>query len=284
MYNKVVYFFIFFILLYLQTMEKTVKLLKMRTELKDSVNYFLFESNEEIFMNDLINKEIEIEWQKKIECVSCGNSTNKSFAQGYCYPCFVSVPETAPCILRPELCEAQNGIARDIVWSQKNCLTDHYVYLALTSGLKVGVTRASQIPTRWMDQGAVKAVKLAKTPNRYKAGMIETQLKKYISDRTSWQKMLKNDIDMDIDLSEKKKEIEKLITGKYQQFTEADNTVVEINYPVINFPQKVKSINLEKSISFKGILTGIKGQYLIFEDGSVINIRKYGGYIVNLKW
>lgn len=265
-------------------MEKTVKLLKMRTELNDSVNYFLSGLNEEIFMNDLTGKEFEIEWQEKIECINCGNNTKKSFAQGYCYPCFISVPETAPCILRPELCEAQNGIARDMEWSKKNCLTDHYVYLALTSGLKVGVTRSNQIPTRWMDQGAIKAVKLAKTPNRYTAGMIETQLKKYISDRTSWQKMLKNEVETDIDLLKKKKEIGELIDPEYQKYIEADNTVFEIYYPVIKYPQKVKSINLEKLIRFKGILTGIKGQYLIFEDGNVINIRKYGGYIVNIKW
>lgn len=264
-------------------MEKLVKLLKMRTELMSSVNYFLLGSNEEILMNDLIGKEIELEWQKKIECVSCGNKTNKSFAQGYCYPCFVSVPETAPCILRPELCEAHKGIARDIVWSQENCLTDHYVYLALTSGLKVGVTRAGQIPTRWIDQGAVKAVKLAKPPNRYLAGMIETQLKKYISDRTSWQRMLKNEVDFTIDLLIKKKEVEKLIDEEYKQYIEPDNTIFEINYPVLQYPQKVKSINLDKLISFRGNLTGIKGQYLIFEDQSVINIRKYGGYIVNIK-
>ena len=188
-------------------MEKTVKLLKMRTELKYSVNYFLSGSNEEIFMNGLIGKEFEIVWQEKIECVACGNSTKKSFAQGHCYPCFISVPETAPCILRPELCEAHKGIARDIEWSQKNCLTDHYVYLALTSGLKVGVTRSSQIPARWMDQGAIKAIKLAKTPNRYTSGMIETQLKKHISDRTSWQKMLKNGVNTEIDLLKKTTEI-----------------------------------------------------------------------------
>ncbi|MCD4794443.1 MAG: DUF2797 domain-containing protein [Bacteroidales bacterium] len=256
----------------------------MRTELKDSVNYFLSGSNEKIFMNGLIGKEFEIVWQEKIECVACGNSTKKSFAQGHCYPCFISVPETAPCILRPELCEAHKGIARDIEWSQKNCLTDHYVYLALTSGLKVGVTRSSQIPARWMDQGAIKAIKLAKTPNRYTAGMIETQLKKYISDRTSWQKMLKNEVDREINLIEKKTEIYELIDPGYRQYIDTDNTITEINYPVIKYPEKVKSINLDKSIRFKGKLTGIKGQYLIFEDGSVINIRKYGGYIVEISW
>jgi len=265
-------------------MKTEVNLLKMRAELSSPVNYFLSLKNEELFVNNLIDQKISLKWSGEINCVKCGNKTNKSFAQGYCYPCFVSAPETAPCILQPELCEAHLGIARDIEWSEKNCLTDHYVYLAVSSGVKVGVTRASQVPTRWIDQGAVKAIKFAKTPNRHLAGLIEKDLKKYMSDKTSWQKMLKNDIDFNADLISEKGKASELLRSDLNQYNTDDKEIYEITYPVKSYPVKIKSINLEKTPDFSGILTGIKGQYLIFEGGFVINIRKYGGYKVILEY
>lgn len=265
-------------------MKIEVNLLKMRTELNNSVDYFLSVKNEELYVNNLINHNISLIWTGEIHCIKCGNKTKKSFAQGYCYPCFVSAPETAPCILQPELCEAHLGIARDLEWSKKNCLTDHYVYLALSSGVKVGVTRATQIPTRWMDQGAVKAVKFAKTPNRHLAGLIETDLKKYMSDKTSWQKMLKNDIDFNADLISEKEKAAGLLRSDLNEYITDENEIYEIHYPVTKYPEKIKSINLEKTPEFSGKLIGIKGQYLIFEGGFVINIRKYGGYKIGIEY
>jgi hypothetical protein len=263
-------------------MEYVFNLQKMRVKAESPISYFFYINNSEISVNQFIGKKIRIEWQNEIHCVSCGNKTNKSFAQGFCYPCFMSVPEAAPCILRPELCEAHKGIARDTEWSEKNCLTDHYVYLSITSGVKVGVTRSSQIPTRWIDQGAVHAIKLARTPNRYIAGIIETSLKKYVSDKTSWQRMLKNEYDENINLIEKKSEISELIKADYRGLIEKDNTIFSFCFPVQQYPEKIKSINLEKDLVFEGKLAGIKGQYLIFENGFVINIRKYGGYKIKL--
>ncbi len=265
-------------------MKTEVNLLKMRTELSSPVSYFLVLKNEELFVNHLIGQTISLKWSGEINCVKCGNKTNKSFAQGYCYPCFVSAPETAPCILQPELCEAHLGIARDMEWSEKNCLTNHYVYLALSSGVKVGVTRASQVPTRWMDQGAVKAIKLAKTPNRHLAGLIEKDLKKYMSDKTSWQKMLKNDIDFGADLISEKEKASGLLRSDLNQYITDDKVIFEIKYPVNSYPVKIKSINFEKTPEFSGTLIGIKGQYLIFEGGFVINVRKYGGYKIILEY
>ena len=261
-------------------MKATFNLLKMRVENENPVRYFL--NNDSICVNDLINSKVSFKWEGEINCIKCGNKTKKSFAQGYCYPCFISVPETAPCILQPELCEAHKGISRDLEWSKNNCLTDHFVYLALSSGLKVGVTRSSQIPTRWIDQGAAKAIKFAKTPNRHLAGLLEVNLKQFMSDKTSWQKMLKNDIDFSIDLADEKQKAKKLLREDLRQYITNEDEVTEIHYPVIKFPEKIKSINLDKTPEFSGKLTGIKGQYLIFEDGYVINIRKYGGYKITL--
>ncbi|MEN8119665.1 MAG: DUF2797 domain-containing protein [Bacteroidota bacterium] len=255
---------------------------KMKSAYENPIQYYLPLGDNLVDMNGLIGKEIELEFSGDIHCVSCGKITKKSFAQGYCYPCFVSVPETSECILRPELCRAHEGVSRDMKWSESHCLQDHYVYLAISSGLKVGVTRSIQVPTRWIDQGAWKAIKLAKTPNRYLAGEIEVALKAYMSDKTSWQKMLKNDIAEDIDLEDEKQKAWELLDEELQQYIVDDDEIMEIEYPVSIYPQKVKSLNFDKTPVIKGKLAGIKGQYLIFEDNMVLNIRRHTGYKVKL--
>lgn len=255
---------------------------KMQSRLENPVHYILPIGNELIEINKLIGKELKLVYTGAIYCKSCGKKTKKSFSQGFCYSCFLTAPEAAECIMKPELCRAHEGIARDMEWSKNNCLTDHYVYLAVSSGLKVGVTRSSQIPTRWIDQGAAKAIKLACTPNRYLAGLIEVALKPYLSDKTSWQKMLKNQYPEDIDLEEEKQNAWELLDEELQEYITEDDEITEINYPVAQYPDKVKSVNFDKTPEFKGTLIGIKGQYLIFEDGFVLNIRKHTGYEVEL--
>ena len=266
-------------------MKYTGHLLKMQASVnKDVIDYFIIFGEEKINVNKIIKKTLTIDWENEIKCIKCGNTTIKSFGQGYCFPCFASIPETAPCILRPELCEAHIGNARDLEWSKNNCLTTHVVYLALSSGLKVGVTRGSQVPTRWIDQGAIKAIKFAETPNRHLAGLIEVDLKKHMSDKTSWQKMLKNDVNLDINLLDEKNKTKKLLRSDLQQYFCSEDTIYKFKYPVEKYPTKIKSINLEKEKNFTGKLIGIKGQYLIFENGFVINIRKYNGYKVSFSF
>ncbi len=235
-------------------------------------------------MDTLIGKKVHLRYEGEIHCLNCGQLTKKSFGQGYCYPCFISIPQTDACVMRPELCQAHLGISRDMKWSETHCLQDHYVYLALSSGLKVGVTRSSQIPTRWIDQGAWKAVKLAKTPNRHLAGVIEVTLKEFMDDKTNWRQMLTGDPDPSVDLLQAKDEAVGHLNNELQDYVTVDDEIIEIHYPVSLYPTKVKSINLDKDPEYEGILTGIKGQYLMFEDGFVINIRKYGGYLVNLEF
>ena len=175
-------------------------LLKMITELTSPIEYYLPIGIQQLAISNYVDRRITINFLGDIFCIKCKRKINRSFAQGYCYPCFLVAPETSKCILKPELCQAQDGISRNQEWSNKHCLSPHFVYLSLTSGIKVGVTRESQIPTRWIDQGAIKAIKLAKTPNRLIAGLIEVEMKQYISDRTAWQRMLKNLVDRTTDL------------------------------------------------------------------------------------
>ena len=265
------------------TMRYNGTLLKMETKLEKPVEYELPIGDELVYMNNLIGKYIVFKWEKEIYCVACGRKTSKSFAQGFCYPCFLSAPETSECILRPELCQAQDGIARDMDWAENHCLHDHFVYLAISSGVKVGVTRSAQIPTRWIDQGAWQAIRLAQTSNRYTAGLIEVILKHHISDRTQWQRMLKNQLIEEVDLIEKKKEMISHLAPKLQNYESEDNEITEITYPVTEYPEKVKSLSFDKLEEITGRLWGIKGQYLIFDDCTVLNMRKHTGYLVELE-
>lgn len=258
-------------------------LLKMNTEKNDPVDYFLNFNKEKVHLNTYLGKQIKISYLGEIHCIKCGRKTSKSFQQGYCYPCFMTAPETSECILKPELCRAHEGISRDMQWSEEHCLQNHFVYLAFTSGIKVGVTRESQIPTRWIDQGAILAVKIAQTPNRFIAGLIEIDLKKYFDDKTNWRSMLSNKIAAKHELEEKKTEAFKLVKADLKNYFLQNEEVVEINFPVIEYPAKVTSIDLENTPIIESKLTGIKGQYLLFDNNTVINIRKHNGYLIQFE-
>lgn len=255
---------------------------KMIPVLAYPIQYHLPVGKGRVYMNDLLGHQITLTWLGQIHCMNCGNLTKKSFGQGYCYPCFISIPETEECVLNPEKCRAQEGIARDMEFAMEHCLQDHFVYLALTSQVKVGVTRQSQVPTRWIDQGAWKAIKLAKTPNRYQAGLIEVALKQHIADKTNWRDMLKNINNNTVSLVEEKKNISLLVPQDSMEYITNDDSVLELAYPYTEVPKKITPVNFDNQSSVNGTLIGIKGQYLIFEGGNVINIRKFGGYDVQL--
>jgi hypothetical protein len=261
-------------------MTKAGNLHKMHTSLHthQEVQYFLNSEDGEWNVNDWIGKEIGFSFEGRINCIACGRLTSKSFGQGFCYPCFKNSPLNSECIIRPELCEAHLGKGRDPEWEKKHHNQPHIVYLAASSGAKVGVTRTDQIPTRWIDQGASRALILAKTEYRQQAGMIEVALKEFVADKTNWQRMLKNQV-TDQDLVALRKELSTHLDEEWQQFIVEDEELT-ILYPVMAYPEKVKSMKLDKIPSYSGILKGIKGQYLIFQDNQVINIRNHSGYYV----
>lgn len=256
-------------------------LLKMKTRLNNPIDYFLVIGNQEIYLNEHIGRNISFVHTGIINCIHCGNATKKSFNQGFCYNCFQNAPEADQSVVRPELSMAQFGIARDLDWANEHDLIDHYVYLSITNDLKVGVTRHHQIPTRWIDQGAIQAIKLAKTPNRHIAGIIESFLKNYVADITKWQLMLKDEQNRAINLSDEKIQLINLLPKELQQYADTDHVVTELNYPGEHQLQNIKSVDLGKLPEYEGKLLRIKGQYLIFDDDSVINIRKHSGYFVN---
>lgn len=254
---------------------------KMRTTHGDEIEYRL-NLSEEVRMNDFIGSNLRIAFTGTINCQNCKKVTKKSFGEGFCYNCFANAPQAAECILRPELCRAHLGEGRDPEWEEKHHNQPHIVYLAASSAIKVGITRVEQVPTRWMDQGASAAVILAETPNRYEAGRIEVAMKSLYTDKTHWQKMLKNDIDETIDLLDEKWNLEEQLPGDILDYFSEDETLWEMNYPVLEYPEKVKSLSLDKTPEVEGVLKGIKGQYLLFEGGQVFNVRKHTGYHVEI--
>jgi len=253
-------------------------IIKMRSEMADPVQYFLPIGETEIPMNERIGKPIEFRFTGQINCISCGKKTKTSFSQGFCYNCLQTAPEASETIMRPELSKAHLGIARDMDWAREHDLIDHFVYLAVSGELKVGVTRHHQVPTRWIDQGASEAIVLSKTPNRHIAGVIEVFLKNFFSDKTAWQAMLKNISTQVYNLPEEKTNANQLLPLELQQYYSDDDKIWRLNYPVLNFPEKVTSVSFDKEPVISGVLNGIKGQYLIFEDGRVLNIRRHSGY------
>ncbi|MGE4289494.1 MAG: DUF2797 domain-containing protein [Salinivirgaceae bacterium] len=257
-------------------------LLKMSSEFKTPVAYYLNFNDSPVLVNGWLGKTLHFHFTGQINCIHCGRVTSKSFSQGFCYPCFTTLPQTDVGVLRPELNRAHEGVSRDMEWSKLNDLIEHYVYLSFTSDLKVGVTRITQIPTRWIDQGAEFAIKLAKTPYRQLAGLIEVALKNFVNDKTNWRKMLSGRAEEVPDLVYQKKHFSNLLPSEHRAYLLPDEEVFQISYPVEKYPVKIKSVNFDKNPDFTGLLTGIKGQYLLFDDGSVFNVRKYNGYQMNI--
>ncbi len=255
------------------------------------VQYQLPIADELLPMNEHIGQTIKLNYQNEIHCVACGRKTNKSFAQGHCFPCFRSLASCDMCIMKPETCHFSEGTCREPAWGETNCFIPHYVYLANSSGIKVGITRGTQIPTRWIDQGAGQALPIFRVANRLQSGLLEVVLKQHVSDRTDWRKMLKFDAEP-LDLKEIRDELlakcESEISNIRSEQGDAaleaiDEDVVEIKFPVSEYPEKVKSLNFDKQPEIEGTLKGIKGQYLILDTG-VLNIRKFSGYNIEVNF
>jgi len=253
---------------------------KMITEFDNPVNYFLDIGNDFIVFNSIIDNNITIEFDG-YSCLSCGSS-QVIYRQGYCKKCFFDLPSTADWVMRPEMSKAHLDIEeRDLDYEKKVQLQPHVLYLAYTSEIKVGVTRKSQVPTRWIDQGATKAIQIIELPNRYLAGISEVKLKEFYKDKTNWRKMLKNSFN-DIDLVNEKLKCLDQLPEEVKKYIKNDNQTLDIVYPLNKLPENPKSLNIVKTQKFSGKLTGIKGQYLIFENDTVFNIRSNEGIVVNI--
>ncbi|MEO0037847.1 MAG: hypothetical protein RIQ59_1058 [Bacteroidota bacterium] len=256
-------------------------LTKMQTEYSNPIQYYLVFENSFLSLNQLLDKNIEINFLG-YQCLQCGKK-KKIFRQGFCYDCFMSSPAAGDWIMKPELSTAHLDLEdRDLEYEKRVQLQPHIVYLALSSEVKVGVTRKTQVPTRWIDQGAVQAIPIVEVPNRYLAGITEVALKEHFADKTNWQKMLKNEVP-DADLILERANLKYIIPKEVQEYFHPEKEdLYDLHFPVLEFPKKVTSLNLDKTPNFSGKLMGIKGQYLIFQDGTVFNVRTFEGYVVKI--
>ena len=272
-------------------MKITGNIRKMKVTLTSPVTYQLPLGDQLVDMNPLLGQSVQLHYDGEIHCIHCGRKTNKSFSQGYCFPCMQSLAECDSCLIKPELCHYHLGTCREPAWGEEHCFQDHFVYLANTSGVKVGITRQTNVPTRWMDQGATQALPIYKVKDRLTAGMVEVIIKQHVADKTAWQRMLKSDndaLDLPAERDRLHKECERDIAEVVQTQGEGSVTflgndqLIEIQYPVNTFPQKVTSLSFDKTADIRGQLQGIKGQYLILDTG-VLNMRKFAGYKLTLE-
>lgn len=253
------------------------------------VSYQLRAGEYRVDLNERLGSPLKLRWSGAIACTHCGRATKKSFAQGYCYPCFKRLAQCDTCIMKPETCHYFQGTCRDPEWGEQHCFQPHIVYLANSSGLKVGITRKTQMPTRWLDQGAIQALPILEVDTRQQSGFVEMLFKEHVGDRTNWRAMLKGDV-AELDL---KAERDRLMAAtasglgqlKSEHGTDAirelDGQHHAFHYPVETFPRKIVSHNFDKQPEVSGILQGIKGQYLLLDTG-VINLRKFTGYEIQV--
>ena len=254
---------------------------KMPTELNKSINYYLMLSQHLLVMNQCLGKTVQLTF-KGYECLQCRN-TEPIFRQGFCKKCFFESPQAGDWIMRPELSTAHLGLEdRDLAYEKKVQLQSHIVYLALSSHLKVGITRKTQLPTRWIDQGAQQAMAILEVPNRYLAGVGEVALKELFSDKTNWRKMLQLNETPSIDWEEERNKAIDALPKELKPYIIQTPEVLSLPYPIERIPEKVKSLNLVKTEQYTGVLKGIKGQYLLFEDDTVFNVRSNEGLVVDI--
>jgi hypothetical protein len=255
-------------------------LTKMESEFSDPINYYLSLGNDFVQFHQFIQKKLKLKFLG-FHCLNCESDSN-IYRQGFCKSCFFESPQTADWIMRPENSKAHLGIEdRDLEYEKRVQLQPHIVYLANSSNVKVGVTRKTQVPTRWIDQGAITALEILEVPNRYLAGLAEVALKNYISDKTNWREMLKGNTP-NVNLSDWKSKLKEYIPDELKPYILNTQSQVNINFPVQKHPTSPKSLNLIKAQEYEGVLSGIKGQYLIFEDDTVFNIRSNEGLVVAL--
>ncbi|MDP5060409.1 MAG: DUF2797 domain-containing protein [Maribacter sp.] len=253
---------------------------KMQTEIGSPIQYYMLFESDFLNVNQVLDKNVKINFIKH-QCLNCGND-RPIYRQGFCRTCFFEIPSAGDWIMRPELSKAHlDQEDRDLAYEKKVQLQPHIVYLANSSNVKVGVTRKGQIPTRWIDQGAHEAIEIVEVPNRYLAGITEVALKDYVGDKTNWRTMLTNTV-VDENLQEWRDKLKQYLPEEALPYFLATNSETELEFPVLQYPTKVKSLNLSKTPTFEGKLKGIKGQYLIFEDNTVFNVRGSEGYYVGL--
>lgn len=251
--------------------------------MENYVRYTLNVDVADFSLDKALGEVISITHTGEKRCINCGRKVKKLYQSGYCYPCLTTLAECDLCIVKPHECHHHLGTCRDPRFAEEHCMIPHYVYLAYSSHVKVGLTRKGRQLTRWVDQGAAAAVLVAELPTRKAAGELEVEIGAFLSDKTDWRKMLLDQVDDTVDLLQMKQDVYQRLEPKWQPYLlEEEATVYRFIYPrQEGFAPKLSSLSLDKIPSVEGVLRGIKGQYLLFDHG-VFNVKKHAGYGVNI--
>jgi hypothetical protein len=232
-------------------------------------------------LNEWLGRGLRIEYRQRILCCHCGSQTPRSYGGGYCYPCFRSLARCDLCVVSPARCHYHLGTCREPAWGEAFCMQPHVVYLANSSGPKVGITGADGAVSRWLDQGASQGLVIARTASRHLAGVVEAQLAQLISDRTDWRLLLQGDrppVDLPALRDRLMERLGRLPEGVAWQTAEP---VVTLSYPVLAYPRQLLRLRLDRHPVVAGRLLGAKGQYLLFEHG-VFNVRWHRAFEVSV--
>ena len=261
---------------------------KMHVEAQDTVSYTLVDAAldatepQRLDMNERIGARLTLRFDGHKSCVLCGRSVRKLYNQGACYPCLTTRPETDGCIVRPHECHffEPDNPCRDEEFAFSRCFQPHVLYVALTSGPKVGITRQTQVPIRWMDQGATEAIIVARMGSRREIGLAEHALAREFADRTDWRRMLRGEA-TGVSLSAFADQVSARLTelGLGAPLPSSEQEHHRFSYPSSGAPDPLVSLKLDKTPELEGELLGIKGQYLLFDTG-VINLRSHSGFHV----
>jgi len=258
------------------------QLLELTHQVYQPIQYSLQIGEEKVSLNEAIGRNVKIAFKNEIHCIHCGRKIKKTYNNGSCYPCFIKLPQNDLCIVKPSLCHYAEGTCRDPEFGDHQCNIPHYVYLALSSDVKIGLTRTPNAMKRWVDQGAVQSIPIAELPTRKMAGDLELFLTQHLPDKTNWRKMLKGDIE-EKDILQIREEVRNLIPEEYQQYLLDIEEINEFIYPIQEKVTNITSVNLDKQPIFEGKLIGMKGQYLLFDAG-VLNVKKYAGYHIEIEF
>lgn len=265
-------------------LEGQMRGLEVTYKTSDPVRYEWQLGETSVVVNDLIGENLHIHFTGLKTCIACGRVVKKLFQNGYCFPCVRTLAECDLCIVKPQDCHFRNGTCRDDNFGLSHCMIPHYVYIAWSSGYKVGLTRKGRQLKRWMDQGATEAVVIAETPTRRAAGELEVAIAQRMNDKTDWRKMLKEENEPDRGILDVREEAIAHLPDSFSHYIFSEpQQVTRIVYP--RQPDtivKLKSLNLDKQPDITGEVKGIKGQYILFEDG-VFNVKKFSGFHVEVQ-
>ena len=232
-------------------------------------------------LNAVLGRGVEIRFLDRITCRYCASVTKKSYGEGYCYPCFKHLARCDLCVVSPDRCHYHLGTCREPTWGESFCMQPHRVYLANTTGPKVGITRAGHELVRWIDQGASQGLLMCAARTRRLAGLVEVSFAEHITDRTDWRRLVSRDT-APVDLMGLREELKSKLGPLPEGVSWLQGQApITLRYPMRRYGGKIRRLLLNKEPVVRGNLLGVKGQFLLFDHG-VFNVRQHTSYHVRV--